>query len=258
MKIYIVADMEGITGIDDAKVWDYAHRTYAEGRRLMMGDVNAAVAGAFDAGATEVAVHDWHGGGNNLIMEDLDPRARHVRAAPGRWWGELDGSFDAVGFVGQHAMAGTLNGFLDHTMTGAWFELRFNGERVGEIALWATAAAMMKVPLAFLCGDRAACEEAAVLIPGIPTAAVKEGRGRKRASCLHPRAARERITAAVAEGVRRRGELPRVGFKPPVRVELVYTSSDRADEVAWRRGIERIDARTVRWEASTPEDLLMV
>lgn len=258
MKVYIVADIEGISGVDDSTVWENSHRTYQEGRKFLMGDVNAAVAGAFHAGATEVVVHDWHGGGNNLIMEELDRRARHTRAIPGFWWGELDETFDAFGFVGQHAMAGTRNGFLDHTMTSAWFELRFDGKPVGEIAAWAVIAGMVGVPLVFLAGDRAACDEARALVPGVATADVKAGRGRNRAACVHPAVARERIQEAANDGLRRRKEIAPVKVKLPMTVELTFAATDKCDAVASRLDIERLDGRTVRWTASRPEEVLRV
>lgn len=258
MKVYIVADMEGISGVDDSSVWESGHRTYQEGRKFMIGDVNAAVAGAFDAGASEVVVHDWHGGGNNLLMEELDRRARHTRGIPGFWWGELDASFDAFGFVGQHAMAGTRNGFLDHTMTSAWFELRFNGQAVGEIAVWAVTAGMMGVPMTFFAGDRAACEEARTVTPGVAAAEVKAGRGRNRAACVHPAVARERIAEAARDGLRRRGEILPVKIPLPITVELTFATTDKCDAVASRLDIERVGARTVRWTASRPEEVLRV
>ena len=75
MKILIAADMEGISGVT---TWDQVtagHFEYPRFRRLMTEDVNAAVRGAFDAGAKEVLVTDGHASGSNILVEELDPRA---------------------------------------------------------------------------------------------------------------------------------------------------------------------------------------
>ena len=79
MKIYIITDMEGVSGICSDQQVQRDQAAYAEGQRLLIGDINAAVAGAFDGGATEVVVNDGHGGGFNLILEQMDPRARYER-----------------------------------------------------------------------------------------------------------------------------------------------------------------------------------
>ena len=78
MKILIAADMEGITGVVDSDQTNPSHAEYGRFRRLMTGDVNAAIRGAFDAGADEVVVSDGHWFNLNILIEELDPRARLI------------------------------------------------------------------------------------------------------------------------------------------------------------------------------------
>ena len=83
LGVYISADMEGIGGVSTWSVQASSKgREYEKFRRLMTLEVNAAVAGAFDAGATNVLVSDSHGDGQNIDVELLDPRARLIRAWP--------------------------------------------------------------------------------------------------------------------------------------------------------------------------------
>jgi D-amino peptidase len=117
MKILIAVDMEGITGVT---TWDQVtagHTEYARFRTLMTEDVNAAIRGAFDAGATETIVADGHWNGSNILIEDLDRRARLNSGSPSplSMMQGIDESVDAVFFIGYHARNGSPNAILDHT-----------------------------------------------------------------------------------------------------------------------------------------------
>ncbi|MDP6115605.1 MAG: M55 family metallopeptidase, partial [Planctomycetota bacterium] len=61
MKIYILADMEGISGIRRMVQVQRDSSEYEEGRHLMMQEMNVAIVAACEAGATEVVVCDTHG-----------------------------------------------------------------------------------------------------------------------------------------------------------------------------------------------------
>ena len=183
MKILLMTDLEGISGVNTIeKVSDEGtpgHRFALE--RLML-DVNAAVDGAFRGGATDVYVKDGHGGGNNFIKEMLDPRAIQIPDSVG--WQKLirNGEIDAYMEVGAHAMAGTINGFLDHTQSSKnWHNYIVNGRKSGEIAQGAIFAGAFDVPFVMVSGDEAACVEAKALLGDIECAVVKYGIGRNNA-----------------------------------------------------------------------------
>ncbi|MBN1583739.1 MAG: M55 family metallopeptidase, partial [Anaerolineae bacterium] len=188
MKIYILADMEGISGIRTmSQVKQDSPTEYAEGRRLMMDEINVAIDAAYANGATEVVACDTHGGGGQVILRDMDPRALYETPAQpsgGRLMPSLDASFDGVILLGHHARAGTLNGFLDHTMNSReWFEYRINGQPVGEIGIEAAYAGHYGVPVIAVSGDEAAVCEAKDLLGPVEGAIVKWGIGRNRARC---------------------------------------------------------------------------
>jgi D-amino peptidase len=257
MKIYIMTDLEGISGVSEAACMERGSLFYHDARRYLMGDLNAAIAGCFDGGADAVVVRDGHGGGINFIMDQLDERVVHDFGSK-PWTGMLDESFDATMIVGQHAMAGTLNGFLDHTMSSAsWWEYSINGRPHGELGMWAAIAGHYGVPLIFVSGDRAGCEEAARFIEGVVTVPVKEGRGRNRASCRPVRQAQEEIRAGVRRAVQGAGKVKPYKIKLPATVQLVYYRSDMADDAVSRPGVERVDARTVRKQVQSALDILL-
>ena len=253
MKVYIMTDMEGISGIHRVEYVQRGSDRYEEGRRLLTGDVNAAIAGCYDGGATEVVVTDAHGGGDHFLMDEIDERATIDHIGAGRWCGCLDESIDAAMVVGQHAMAGTLNGFLDHTQSSkSWYEYTINGRAVGELGQFACMAGAFDVPVVMVSGDKAATEEATELLGPIEVVAVKEGVGRNIATCLAPKKDRELIRAAAAGALKLVGKIKPWKPQTPIEVILKLNRSDYADGIALRPGNERLDARTLRRVVDDP------
>ncbi len=239
--VYISADMEGIAGLsatDDPL-----------SRRLMTAEVNAAIQGAFDAGATRVVVNDAHGGHNNLLQDQLDPRVTLLRGdlKPYGMMQGLDASFSAAVFIGYHAKAGQQGGFLAHTGSGRTADLRVNGVSVGEGGMNALYAAWYGVPVVFVAGDSMAVEEMRELVPGVGGAAVKTGIWNRAVRTISPDSARAAIRRGMADALRnRRGGHP--AMTAPFRVELRYTNALYADIAEGIPGVDRVDATTVGFE----------
>ena len=260
MKVYIHTDLEGVTGLDEEEQRQFDKKDlYHQSCEKLMLDVNAAVAGAFDGGADHVVVMDGHAGSQrlNFIMDMLDERAEYDARDDEPWWGKLADGCDGTFFVGAHAMAGPLTGFLDHTQSSASiFSYYVNGRKVGELGLWATVAGGFGVPMLMVSGDEAACAEARAFFDPIETAAVKQGVGRNRAIAYPADEARERIRNAARESLALVGKaLP---FQPisPMEIKVEYTRSDYCDGVSRLEGVERLDARTVRIIARDHTDIL--
>ncbi len=252
-KIYILADMEGVSGIRmPEQVKRDGSSEYEQGRRLMMKDINAAIEGCFEGGAEEVVACDTHGGGGQIRLEEMDDRAIYETPAAGRLMPSLDDSFTGVILLGHHARAGTLNGFLDHTMSSAeWFRFTFNGVELGEIGIEAAWAGHYGVPVIMISGDAATAAEARqTLGDAVECAVVKWGLGRNRARCLSLSRAHALIRETAARAVRRAisGDHDFRSYRPalPAIVELTFNRSDAADAASLRRAVERVDARTVR------------
>ena len=247
MRIYIHTDLEGISGIDRAEMVPRESDQYRYACELLMGDLNAAVDGAFAGGATEVIALDSHGGGNNFILDMLDHRAQNDTKPNRKWWGIMDEQCAATYFIGAHAMAGTINGFLDHTQSSlAWFHYIVNGRRIGELGQWAMVASNWGIPLVMMSGDEAACVEAHQFFRPCKTAAVKRGIGRQRAEALPLEEARQRIWQAAHDAIAIIPEAKPFCPQKPMEIITVYTRADYADNAAASGNVDRIDARTVR------------
>ena len=242
-KVYISADMEGIGGVSTGQVQAGSQgREYEKFRRLMTQEVNAAIAGAFDAGATEVLVSDSHGDGQNIDVELLDNRARLIRAWPRPlvMMQGVDNTFDAAVFIGYHAGEGQSAAILAHTMSGRRiFEIKLNGTAVPEAGFNAAIAGEFGVPVVFLSGDQAIGEEARRLLGPIETVAVKQATGYFSATMMHPEQAQQLIRAGVKRAVERRGELKPHKLAHPVKLEITFKDTVNAELVSYLPGVER-------------------
>ncbi len=227
VKIYIHTDLEGISGIDTAEMVPRESDRYQECRELLMHDLNAAIDGAFAGGADHVTVLDSHGGGGNFILEMLDPRAENDTRPNRKWWASLDESYQGTFFIGAHAMAGTMNAFLDHTPSSIhWHNYSINGRRVGELAQWALVAGNWGVPMLMVSGDEAACVEARQFFHPLETAVVKRGIGRNRAELVEVSEARARIREAARRAVALIGQARPYTPLKPMEILLELSRAD--------------------------------
>lgn len=251
LKVYISADMEGVGGVSTWSVQASAKgREYEQFRRLMTQEVNAAVAGAFDAGAAEVLVSDSHGDAQNIDVELLDKRVRLVRAWP-RPLGMLQGideSFGAVVFIGYHAADGEANAVLAHTFTGRMV-VKLNGMTVPEAGFNAAIAGDFGVPVVFLSGDQTICEGAKRLLGPIETAAVKQAVGFYSATMMHPEEAQRLIRVGVKRGIERRSEIKPYRPARPVRLEIEFQDTVNAELASYLPGVERPRGNAVVFSA---------
>ncbi len=249
-KILIAADMEGISGVVHWDQTDATHGEYARFRKLMTGDVNAAIRGAYDAGADEVIVADGHGNGRNILIEKLDTRARLNSGSPSplSMVEGIDSGVSAAMFVGYHARMGSPRGVLDHTWSGSVDRVWLNGREVGEIGCNAALCGHFGVPVILISGDQSACAEAADLLGPVETVVVKQASGRMAAECLPPKVAQERIYRAAVRAVQRlrAGDAPQpMRLQPPITVTIELVTSDRADRAAILPGARRLDGKRV-------------
>jgi len=258
MKVYISVDLEGISGVVASHQCTSTIGAPLEVRKLVTGDVNAAIAGARRGGATVIYVNENHSG-RDLLCDELDPLAEVLigKPKPLMTLEGLDSSFACVFMVGAHAAAGTEHAILDHTWSAKCIQnVSVNGIRIGETGLNAILAGHYDVPLTLVTGDLATVQEAEALLGDVEGAVVKEGVDRYAARCPHPTVARGRIEAAAAralQGIRR--------FKPykpdpPFRLEIDYTNTAFAAAACWIPMAQRIAPRTVAF--NQPDGLTLM
>jgi D-amino peptidase len=258
MKLLIAADMEGISGVVHWDQVDPKHKEYDRFRKLMTGDVNAAIRGAYEGGASEVIVADGHAFGRNILVEELDRRARLNSGSPSplAMVQGVDSGVDAAMFVGYHARVGSQNAILDHTWSSSTVaRVLLNGWPMGEIGWNAAVCGHYGTPVILITGDQTACAEARELLGPIEVTVVKQASGRMAAECLPPEVAQQRIEEAAARAVQQflGGQAPvpyRLESPLTVTVELLH--SDMADRAAMFPGVRRIEDRRIEFEADDP------
>lgn len=244
MKVFVMTDVEGVAGVQDWEWTTPGKLHYAEGRELLTKEVNAAVEGLLEGGATEILVCDAHGPGG-IDIRILDQRVSIQRGwADEEWPLGLDTSFDAVVWVGQHAKAGTPYGHLCHTQSLHYLEETVNGLAIGEFGELAMCASELGVRAIFGSGDEAFCREAEALVPGIETVAVKRGmravtgedldveayrRATTSAVHLHPVRARQMIREGARRAVQgaQEEDFGIIPLKPPFRRVVKLRRSER-------------------------------
>ena len=251
LKILISVDMEGITGVVNSDHVSAEGKDYNRARLWMTEDVNAAVEGALDAGATEIIVNDSHGGMRNILLEKLHPAADLISGSPktfGMMQG-IDATVDAVIFIGYHAKIGTKNAILAHTMSSArLFDCRLNGVSMSEGSLNAYLAGYFDVPVVFISGDRAAVEQMrGIMQSDLPGVAVKEAYGRQAARNLSLERAHKAIRAGVAEAVKNRKDFRPTKLNGPIKLEMEFYRADYTDQLDLIPGVIRTGGRTVEF-----------
>jgi D-amino peptidase len=246
VRVHIISDMEGVAGIVKWQQVTGGDKLWEEGRILYTEEINAAVRGAKAAGATEIVVMDNHGAGgphsfNSLVHDLLDPACEYVvQEEWTEYTGFLEQGCDAVLLVGMHAMAGTPDGVLCHTVSGqAWQSLRFNGTLVGETGINAALAGNWGAPVVLVTGDRAVCREGRELLgDGLTTVEVKEGLGRFSARMKTPREARELIEAGAKKALSDLSAVKPYNPGSPCEIAVEFTSPDRLQEYRNRKSVE--------------------
>ncbi len=263
MDVVISVDMEGVAGVATRQQTRPGGRDYQLARALMTAEANAAIAGAFDGGATSVVVNDSHGPMDNLLGEQLDPRADYVVGSPkpATMMQEVTAATGVVLFVGYHAGASDPAGVLAHTYNGLGFaDVRLNGHSVTEAELNALMAAELGVPVGLITGDTAICAVAEKALPGVVTVPVKTAIGYTAARSKHPSAARQAIQAgaqrAVADAVA--GALRVAPVPDELMIEVDLRPHGAAELAARVPGAERLGARTVRRRVADTREMMNV
>ncbi len=258
MNVYVSIDMEGCAGIVHREQTNPTGVDYELGRQAMTDEANAAVAGAFDAGATRVVVSDSHGGNGmrNVRPRDLDPRAELVTGSPRRF-GQLeciDDGFDALMMVGYHTRHGR-SGVLSHTMNGqAVADLWVNDRVVGELGINALLAGSFGVPTVLVTGDDLTVAEGERDCPGCETVTVKWALGRYAARSLHPQVACDAIRRGAAAALHRAGDIAPVTTSAPVEIRLRFKETGSAESAARLPGARLVDDDTIALAAETMAD----
>jgi D-amino peptidase len=240
--------MEGATGVTNSDDVFAGKSEYPRFRKLLTKDVNSAVRGAVDAGATEIVINEAHGSARNILIEELEPHAEMITGyyKPLGMMEGIDNRFDAAFFVAFHAMSGTDAAILDHTIRGKEIiNLKINGKPAGEIALCAGVAGCFNVPVALVTGDDKTTAEASALLGNVGTVTVKQTLSRFVAKCLPPEVTSEKIRAGAKAALERVNDLKPYKIDAPVRFDIDFNSTAVATMAALLPEVTREGARSV-------------
>lgn len=256
IKVYVSADMEGIAGVTGPEQLRPEGFEYQQFREFMTAEVNAAIEGARDAGATEFVVSDSHGTGLNLLIDKLPQDIQLVRSWP-RPLGMMEGiddSFAAAVFIGYHAGASNVGGIVAHTVSSkAFLSIRINEKEMSEGGINALIAGYFGVPVVMISGDEAAVCEVSDMVGPIEKAIVKWSYSHSSCRTMMPAAAQALIREKVRTGLDRRRELNPFRMKGSLILDLAYKNAEAAEVIAYLPNVELIDNRTVRFVGSIIE-----
>lgn len=256
MKLFLSTDFEGTSGIVAWEQIIEGNAEYEQGRSLLTNEVNAVISGALEAGATELVVNDSHHYMRNLHPQDLLGRAMLItgKHKPLYMMEGLDSSFDGICFVGYHGSIGAERAVLSHTYNpGAIWEVRINGDIVGESAINALVATHYGVPIIFVSGDEVTVQEAQSIAPNAEKVVVKQSLGRFAAAHIHPAVACEMLQSGASRAVRNLKKMHPPVFSRPVSLEVTFLFADMAEMAPGVRGVERVGPRSI---TISSEDLL--
>jgi len=259
MKVYIVFDMEGCTGISISAQTGpnpVVPAAYPRAQRLATDDVKAAIDGVLQVDKNaDILFNDAHGHCTNVFFEEF-PENVSVVTNSREFFDEvlgLDNSFDALVGVGVHGHPLIPDAVLCHNWNAR--EVKFNGKTLTETCLDASLAGYYGVPLVAISGDEASTKFIRENVSaGMAAAVVKKGIGQYNAISLNPKRAQRIIKEAVIDGLRRRNEIAPLTFENPVTVEITYPLQFNAHALAHFMGDERISATQVRFVAKNAKD----
>jgi len=248
MKVYISADIEGITGVTSWSETEKGCADYSVFVRQMENEVRAACNGALNAGAKEIWVKDAHDSARNIDPAVLPKNTKIIRGWAGHPFSmvqELDESFDALMFIGYHSCGGSNHNPLSHTMNSVDVHyIKINGKYASEFLIHAYAAALVNVPVVFVSGDKGLCDEIKNVNGNISTLAVKEGIGNSTVS-IHNELSLELTEKKIEEALKGDLSLCKVELPDSFEVEISYSKHTRAYKASFYPGMEQIESTKV-------------
>lgn len=250
LKIFISADMEGVVGVVTDDQLGPSGFEYQRFRGFMTEEVNAAIAAAVEAGATEIVVADAHGNGENLLIEKLPDNVMVVRSWPRplSMMEGIDASFDGALFLGYHTSTTNTRGVRAHTLSSARLTaVRINGIEMAEAGINAAIAGHFGVPILVVSGDNAIVEETRALLGDVEGAVVKWALGFHAAKTLMPEAAYAVIREKVKAALGRIEDFNPYRVQSPIQLEVSFKNYRPVEVLAYLPIVERLDAHTIRF-----------
>jgi D-amino peptidase len=255
-NVFISFDIEGISVASSPREIKENSKDSERMRRIATQEVNAAVRGIRKSAKNigKITVCDAHASGENLLVEELDSGVSIVKGTPRMYYmmHGISKEYDVVFFIGYHPMAGTRYGGMAHTYSSASiYNIKINGQYVGESEINAALAGYYGVPLGLVCGDNHLIAEIKRFFGrNVETVVTKTGISRAAAQCRHPYDVQSEIETKAARALQKVKKLKVFTFKSPINAEIDLANSLVTDMVELIPGIKRVDGRKVLFRAS--------
>jgi D-amino peptidase len=252
---FISFDIEGISGVSSWTEMANNASTLHAYRKIATAEVNAVIRGIKRGHpkVREILVCDSHAQGENLIITDLEPGATIVKGSPRRYYmvEGIDRRFNMLFCIGYHAMAGSQRAGMDHTYSSSViYNIKINGQHVGETEINAAVAGYYGVPLGMVSGDDVLAKEVKRFFGrAVAMVITKYGISRFSARCRLPSEVHTEIEKKAAQVVSRSTALKPFRLKTPINAEFELMNSVMGDIVEPIPGIKRIAARTCAYNA---------
>ena len=245
MNVFILTDVEGIAGVDSIDYMDRHGELYKIAQKNLCHSINLSVDTLIKNGVDKVYYLDGHGGGGNVIEGMVDSRA--IKCTVGEWCELLKlGEIDCQIEIGAHARAGTIGGFLDHTISSKTnFSISFGGVEMSEFSIHAILCAAYNVPIIAVVGDEAACNQAKEYVPDIYVGAVKRADERNVATTFSD--ADDILVSTIENALINRDKVSMISYSVPSELETVYYRTDMCESALKKAtgNVVRKDARTL-------------
>lgn len=254
-NVFISFDIEGISAVSSWREIRKDAKDLERMRRIATEEVNAAVRGTRKSGKAieEITICDAHASGENLLVEDLDAGVTVVKGTPRTYYmmHGISKAYDIVFFIGYHAMAGTQKAGMEHTYSSASiYNIKINGQYIGETEINAALAGYYGVPLGLVSGDdRLIAEVRKFFSKGVETVVAKKGVSRFATHCRHPKDVQAEIETKAAHALKKIDKLKVFQFKSPLRADIDLANSLITDMVELIPGIKRVNGRKVLFRA---------
>jgi D-amino peptidase len=253
MRIFISVDMEGIACVTHPDHVKQEGSAYEAARRWATAEANAAIEGAFEAGAKEIVVSDGHGKMHNLIPDDLHEDITLVQGIPRPllMMEGLQTGFHAAFFVGYHARAGNPSGTLAHSFSGQHVqEVRLNSEPVSEALFNAAVAGHFDVPVALIAGDSELAAEIEEKMPWVERVVTKWSLSGTSAKNLTPKASQDAIRQAAKAALKDIKNKKAFILSTPITLEVDLRHPILAYVVSAIPGMEKTSSMSVKYTAA--------
>jgi D-amino peptidase len=250
LKVYISVDMEGIAGVVTGDQLGPTGFEYGRAREFMTAEALAAVAGARDAGATEIVVSDSHGNGESLLIDQFPDDVRIVRSWPRplMMMEGIDSTFTAAIFIGYHASTTSPAGVRAHTISSANLaSVSLNGVAMPEAGINAAIAGRFGIPVVFISGDDVAVDETRRLLGDVEGAVVKRAISFHAASTMTPKAAQQLIRSRVKAALDRRSAFKPYVVRAPVTLDVVFKNYRPAEMLSYLSIVQRTTSHAIRF-----------